>query len=279
MKKLFLLAVVSVFVSLGLAPVNASANNTSERYVALGDSVAAGAGLPLKDDSPASRACGRSSKSYAVKVGEALGVSPALYACGGATVLKGIVGPQTAGGMTFTSQIEQAYSSAQRPTLITLTVGTNDIMWSDFIRKCYASTCGTWQDTVAAISLQKALFDNLDSALEQIHHKQLAGQPLPKVVLTGYFTPLSNEQPACADTQGLTAAEITWVQGQAHLLNSFIQLAAAKHIGLTRFAPVDFTGHELCSDHPWVQGLHDPASYHPTAKGQEVIAESVLRQL
>ena len=43
----------------------------------------------------------------------------------------------------------------------------------------------------------------------------------------------------------------------------------------------DFTGHELCSPLPYVQGLGAAAPFHPTAAGQLAIAladQAVLHQ-
>ncbi len=34
----------------------------------------------------------------------------------------------------------------------------------------------------------------------------------------------------------------------------------------------DFTGHELCTSQPYVQGLSAPAPFHPTVLGQLAIA-------
>jgi len=34
----------------------------------------------------------------------------------------------------------------------------------------------------------------------------------------------------------------------------------------------DFTGHQLCTNQPYVQWLGDPAPFHPTALGQLAIA-------
>lgn len=276
MKRL-LIFVALVAVSLaGLQPALAAAHAADKRYVALGDSVAAGAGLPLKDDTLESRACGRSSQAYPLEVGARLNITPEMVACGGASVPAGITGPQTAGGLTLAAQVEQAYQSGQAPTHLSLTVGTNDIRWSEFIGKCYAATCGTWQDTMAAVQLQYAMFSNLRGALQAIRQHHPAGQPLPKVVVTGYFQPLSTAQPACGDTQGLSGAEIEWILQQEQLLNSFIRSATLLS-GFARYAAVDFSGHELCSATPWVQGFRDTAPYHPTAVGQATIADAVVR--
>src|SRR6266545_1623337 len=87
------LTILSFFVGTHAA---AAAQILPGRYVALGDSVAAGAGLPLKDNLPESRACGRAAQAYPYAVGTALNLPVEQFACGGATVPAGITGPQIA---------------------------------------------------------------------------------------------------------------------------------------------------------------------------------------
>jgi hypothetical protein len=45
----------------------------------------------------------------------------------------------------------------------------------------------------------------------------------------------------------------------------------AAEFGFTSVKP-DFTGHQLCTTQPYVQGLGDTAPFHPTALGQLAIA-------
>jgi hypothetical protein len=44
-------------------------------------------------------------------------------------------------------------------------------------------------------------------------------------------------------------------------------------------ATPDFSGHGVCSDQPYVQGLTDPAPFHPNATGELVIALADERAL
>ena len=53
-------------------------------------------------------------------------------------------------------------------------------------------------------------------------------------------------------------------------LNAVLAKGAAE-FGFTSVKP-DFTGHQLCTTQPYVQGLGDPAPFHPTAMGQLAIA-------
>jgi lysophospholipase L1-like esterase len=239
-------------------------------YVALGDSVAAGLGLsPMQPGT--NPACGVSSEAYPALVASALGRPYQTAACSGATMGDLFTEQHIdSTGQDIAPQINTAFAN-DKPSLITITAGANDVHWSDFIGKCYATTCGTTADQVTSAQLMVALRVKLAYALQDIRLRS-AGSP-PKVIVTGYYNPLSM---ACAQPQtGLTPDEITWLDSQGAALNQVLANTVS-HYSFARFAPVDFSGHELCTSDPWVQGPQDAAPLHPTAEGQQAIARSVL---
>lgn len=247
-------------------------------YVALGDSVAAGAGLPIADPSDEAHACGRSAQGYPAMVAPGVQLPLKDLACGGATVNAGIMGPQNANGMIVSAQIDRAFQDGV-PKLITISVGTNDVNWSNVINKCYTSiTCGTWQDTQDAAKLEYAYYKNLHHVLEEIKARSANAATKPHVILVGYYKPVSNQQPACADTAPLTASEISWIRTQVNIINGIMQANALQY-GFVQYAAVDFTGHEFCSAQPWIQRLGSRAPFHPNAAGQEAIARAILQKL
>ena len=78
---------------------------------------------------------------------------------------------------------------------------------------------------------------------------------------------------------GLTTANLQTLTSRLATLNAVLAKGAAQF----RFSSPqpDFTGHELCSPLPYVQGLGAAAPFHPTAAGQLAIAladQAVLRQ-
>ena len=75
----------------------------------------------------------------------------------------------------------------------------------------------------------------------------------------------------------ITSQEIAWVNNGVQQLNQLLQSVAQSHSQFVRFAPVDFTGHDICSTDPWVQGLTDSAPIHPTVNGQQAIANAIVR--
>jgi lysophospholipase L1-like esterase len=241
-------------------------------YVALGDSVAAGLGLSPQPGADA--ACGVSDQAYPALVAARLHVQYQTAACSGATV-----------GDLFTEQhlantprdIEPQLTSAfagGTPSLMTITAGANDTYWQYFIRKCYVSECGTTLDKVTSAQLLAAMSAKLSYALYDIRERSV-GEP-PKVLVTGYYHPVSM---ACATQQSaFSTDEITWLNSQVDAINTVLQSVASDY-PFVQFVPVDFTGHELCTANPWLQGVSDAAPVHPTARGQRTIAESVLAAL
>jgi lysophospholipase L1-like esterase len=243
-------------------------------YAALGDSVAAGLGLPLVPNATATdTTCGRSSQGYPNIVAASLNKPLANYACSGATAgdlftQQGVSGPNIA------PQLSQAYANNAMPDLITITAGANDVQWSNFIQKCYVSTCGTATDTVIANGALAVLQAKLYYMFYEIQSR--SGSTPPTVVVTGYYNPLSAQ--CVPKIPNVTANEITWVTSYVASLNQTLQ-SVTSHFPFARFAPVDFTGHDLCSADSWVQGQSDPAPVHPTSAGQNAIAQSVLSAL
>src|SRR5215469_11484138 len=75
--------------------------------VVIGDSTAAGAGLPpVAHPSSADNACGRSSQSYAVDLASVNGWHALNLACDSATIANGLLGPQPQGGLQIPPQID-----------------------------------------------------------------------------------------------------------------------------------------------------------------------------
>lgn len=278
MKKLLLYALSSLLLAFGIVTVRptAVAAIQTDRYVALGDSVASGAGLPPNGADPDASICQRSDQSYPFVVAHSLGISFEHQACGGAKITDGILKPQNASGTLMQPQLDKAFA-AGTPRFISITAGPNDIGWSTYLNKCHRGECGSFSDTASSSYLIWRVHQNMRSVLNEISARS-GSDPKPKVVITGYYLPVSNAQPACTDTQGLTAKEIDWIRQQGKLLNIALNVMAYEYDFVT-FAPVDFTGHELCSSDPWVQGMAGPAFYHPTQNGQSAMAASVVRAL
>ncbi len=275
MKKLIAaLFVVVLLVGGGIVVLrSATSSPTASRgggtYVALGDSVAAGLGL-----STAKTACGRSNLGYPEIAAASLGLTVTHIACSGATMTSGVLAPQSVAGVT-TSQLDQLLHMPQ-PKLITATVGANDLQWTKLLAQCYRSTCGTEADTQAADAKLKTLGENLDQMLTKIQSRYTKNTP--KVILTGYYQVLPADKTGCPKIDELTDSEINWWHQQETKLNQTIKQASERY-NFASFAPVDFTGHDICKrqNDSWVQTLGSDAPFHPTETGQSVMAGSIVK--
>jgi len=263
-------------VAFSFTPPKASAvGGEGKRYVALGDSVAAGLGLPQGIGVPEEQACGRSEQAYPYQVAAAAGMYPEHLACSGAKADEGLYGPQTVGPNSLPPQLDRAFA-AGTPDVITITIGANDARWTEFLGKCYQQRCGTYFDDAAIAVLLTDLRWELHRTLATIKHR--SGTTPPQVILTGYFIPFNTANITCNDTRNFTVAEMNWMNAQVANLNQAIRNVTSWY-GFADYAPVDFSGHELCSNDPWIQGLQDPAPFHPTAGGQAAMARNVLAVL
>jgi len=258
----------------------------SPKYVALGDSVASGLGLTMAPDASAEDiACGRSTGAYSNIVAARLNtelsgwqveLDSSSAACQGAT-MDNLVQEQTLGGVTARPQLDAAYQGGA-PNILTLTMGSNDVRWAQFIGACFsAANCATPENTTAARQYIDTAKGKLIAVLQEI--KSRSGFIPPFTIVTGYYNPVSAQ---CAGG-GMTVTETTWLKDQTNALNDALKRATQQHgTGwFTRFAPVDFTGHDICSADSWIQrpGTADPAPFHPTARGQQAIADAVLAKL
>lgn len=239
----------------------------SGNYAALGDSVAAGAGLSTSDS-----ICDRSGQAYPYIVAASTGLSLSHYACTGAKADEGIYDSQETSVATLPAQLDQAYTNGT-PDLITLTIGANDTRWTQFIRQCYYIRCGYGIDTARFNTYLIDLKLELNVVMAKIH--TLSNGSPPQVIVTGYYNPFSLSLTKCNDTNGVTANEASWLSARVDSLNSAISGTIAKY-SYGEFARVSFAGHELCSTDSWIQDASSAMPFHPTPAGQEAIATSVL---
>jgi hypothetical protein len=225
--------------------------------VVIGDSTAAGAGLPqVVHPSSADNACGRSSQSYAIDLASVNGWRALNLACDSATIAHGLLGPQPQGGLQLPAQIDSLYQ-VQNPTVVIVSVGADDLQWSAILGYCAANAY--FQQKLAAFST-----DYLQLLI------QLGSLPgHPRVIINQYYDPFGSNV-SCITHRGLTKAKVATIQTWLAALNQVLEKGAAQ-FGFLSPQP-SFASHALCSPQPYVQGLGDVAPFHPTAEGQLSIA-------
>lgn len=234
--------------------------------VVLGDSTAAGAGLPwVAQASAADKACGRSSQSYALDLASVNGWRSLNLACNSATIAHGLLGPQSQSGLLIPPQID-SLNQVQNPNVVIVSVGADDLQWSAILEICAATTQCDSRASNAYFQQKLAQFSTAYLQL-LIQLGSLPGHP--RVIINRYYDPFGSDV-SCITQGGLTAAKVATIRTWLGALNNVLAKGAAQ-FGFLSPQP-SFAGHTLCSLQPYVQGLGDPAPFHPTAEGQFAIA-------
>lgn len=221
-------------------------------YDALGDSYAAGYGVPPYT------ACGRSDAAYALQLGRLDGIHlDHLVACAGATT-------------TTLRSSGQLRALDDRTGLVTVTIGGNDADWASAVASCLGGTDAQCSRALAASTERVAAA--LPGALDRVYAHIAARAPGAHVLVVGYprlFSP--DRGPALL----ASPAEQRALNRGADLLDGVIARAARRH-GFT-FVDVRrlFEGHGANAVDPWILGPFDAAPFHPNASGYRAYAAAV----
>ena len=235
--------------------------------VVIGDSTAAGWGLPWgASPTPEDEACGRSPESYAADIAAANQWNVLNLACGSATIQNGLLGAEVLyNGEVAPPQLPRAEAATHAKVLI-VSVGADDLSWSVLTQLCAAST-------VCDDKVSSAYFFQLLDTFTRNYYELLSDLDKlpahPAVLINQYYLPFGSDV-GCLKHYGMTPAKARVLLARLGQLNTVL----AQGAGLFGFgvAVPRFTGHELCTADPWVQGPSDPAPLHPNAAGQLAIA-------
>ncbi len=218
------------------------------RYVALGDSYASGVGAGGE-----SGTCLRSAKAY-----------PALWAAAHAPA--SFTFAACSGATTSTVDATQLPALDASTTLVSVTVGGNDVGFAPILTTCVLQ--GTGACVAAVQAAEAAAVTTLPALLDDTYDGISARAPAARVVVLDY--------PVFYDTSawwciGLSGTSRTKIDEGVGVLDGVLAAAAARH-GFS-FADVRsrFTGHEICDGSSWLHSLNVldlTESYHPTAAGQ-----------
>lgn len=238
-------AVVTLLTLAGIGQAQAAAGP----YTALGDSYSSGVGT--RNYYSDSGSCYRGPAAYPVQVAARLGAPLTFVACSGAKV------PDV---------LNQLGSLNASTALVTVSVGGNDAGFADVITRCalpWPFTC-----TNEINNANNYIRNTLPGALDNLYNQIRSRAPSAKVAVVGYPRLFNGEE--CNVGARISAAEQASLNATADLLATTIGGRAAAH-GF-RFVDVRtaFTGHAVCDDVEWLNGLSNPIleSYHPNAAGQ-----------
>lgn len=260
---------------LALTPIGGTQEETltivpkAGTYISIGDSVAAGVGL---SDYADASACNRTQQSYPVVVANQLNYEHINVACGGATILDGLIGSQVVNKLALQPQMD-TLKEVQAPNLVTLTIGANDIDWVALMANCYAGDCNSASSRDRIATSLSSLSSNLGNVLNLISELNYDDQT--RVLVTGYYDLFSPDPlEGCRELTGLTNDELEWIGDVQDSLNRVIK-AAADTNDVVDYIELNLDDHGLCSENPWVQGLGAPTPFHPTESGQAELARQI----
>jgi lysophospholipase L1-like esterase len=235
--------------------------------VVIGDSTASGWGLPwASNPSELDKACGRSADSYATDLATANNWNVLNVACGSATIKNGLLGPQLLyNGEVAPPQLPEA-EAATHAKVIIVSVGADDLQWGVMTQLCAATA--VCNDKVSGAYFNQLLGNFTRSYYELL--SDLARLPQhPAVLVNEYYSPFGSSI-GCLRAYDMNQAKEEVLLSRLGALNTVLaQGAGAFGFGVTM---PRFTGHELCTADPYVQGPGDPAPLHPNAAGELAIA-------
>jgi lysophospholipase L1-like esterase len=235
--------------------------------VVIGDSTAAGYGLPWGPNATAEdEACGRSPDAYANDLASANNWNVLNLACGSATILDGLLGPEVlADGQVAAPQLPRA-EAASHAKLIIVSVGADDLSWSVMTRLCAAST-------VCNDKVSSAYFGQLLDSFTRNYYELLSDLERlpshPAVLVNEYYSPFGSSI-GCLASYGMTPAKEKVLLARLGQLNTVLAQGASL-FGFGVAVP-QFAGHALCTSDSYVQGPSDVAPLHPNAAGELAIA-------
>jgi lysophospholipase L1-like esterase len=239
--------VVGAALVLGIGVAAPAAQAATVNYVALGDSYSSGVGT-----SGASGTCLRSPQSYTALWASSHTVTAfQSVACSGATTAD-----------VLANQISALSSAA---TLVTITIGGNDVGFSDVVSTCQLgsdSSCST-----AVSNATTAANTTLPPKLDQTYAAIRSGAPNAQVIVLGY--PRLFELTSSCGLFGMSLAKRTLLNNAANNLAGVIAGRAAAAGDTFVDVRSIFTGHGICGSSAWLNGLTFPVvnSYHPNASG------------
>src|SRR3954464_4686483 len=217
-------------------------------YAALGDSYSSGVGT---GSYTVDSACKRSVYAYPyLWTQKHAGTAPSFVACSGAKTSD-----------LLSTQI-QAVTSAT--TLVTMTIGGNDIGFANLIYQCTLSDCSAALDNTRA-NLETTLGAALDRVYTTVKSRAAPGAT---IVVLGYPRVFSGA--GCFGTLGISSTEQTKANALSDALDRMIATHAATDAVTYKSAIGAFVGHAVCSLSPWLNGLNlfnTGESYHPTRSG------------
>lgn len=221
-----------------------------ESYVALGDSYSSGTGTRTYIDDGTD--CLRSTHAYPSLIASANNYALDFRACSGAVVAD--------------VRANQLAALSAATDVVTISIGGNDADFTGVITEC--AKPGWMSNCDAAIDAAQTFINStLPSRLSGLYSEISSAAPHAEVVVAGYPRLFMGED--CNALTWISPAEMTRLNATADLLNATTR-SRAQTAGFGFADPTSpFTGHAVCDDPAWINGLSNPIveSNHPNTAG------------
>jgi lysophospholipase L1-like esterase len=171
------------------------------------------------------------------------------------------------GATTATVLSSQLSALNDSTTLVSLTVGGNDVGFASVMITCVLLPTSFCVKAVDAAEAE--ISADLPGELNKVLAAISADAPDARVVVLGY--PRLYDLSKSSSCIGLSTTDRTDLNQAADQLDAQIQAAAQRHDDVFADVRSAFSGHEICDSNRWLNSVDwlDPGvSYHPTAAGQ-----------
>ena len=171
-------------------------------------------------------------------------------------------------------QVDALQHLLPKPTLVTLTMGGNDLGFAEVVKDCYLHNC-IKDGTLAAV---EAELPAEEKTLARDYIDVHLADPDASLLIVGY-PQIFEDASHCG---GITTTE----EKALNVLTDKVDATIDRATAADKFSYVSdlgaLAGHEMCTAHPWLyeigvwRGLNDDQQQaHPNALGQEAIAKIV----
>jgi lysophospholipase L1-like esterase len=280
-------AIAAVLALLGVpASAAARAMDLPRHYVALGDSYTAGPLIPLQRPDPIG--CERSTNNYPSLLAAALGIRDFTdISCSGAKTDN-----MTAAQSVLLLGTNPPQFTALRPDtdLVTLTIGGNDIGFTELIYTCARAAAlnplgNPCQREATAggsdINAQRiaAVAPKVGAVLDGIHQRS----PHATVLLVGYLRILPPTG-GCYPVMPIARGDVPYLDGVQQQLTAMLARQAFHHDAFFVDSYARSFGHDACQPPgvKWVEAVtptSPAAPVHPNAIGMQAVASFALDTL
>lgn len=258
----------------------------TDRYVALGDSYAAAPLVPLQTGLPAG--CLRSDHNYPALVAKGLGIRDFTDVSCSAATTDDMFAPQRLTGGDNAPQLDALTTDT---TLVSVTIGGNDIGFGSIIQECatrsplqpFGSACKDFYTAsgtdALAVKIEQAA-TKIAATLDAIAERA----PEATVVLAGYPAILPDTGPGCFPVVPFSPGDVAYLRSVEKALNAMLEQQAEAAGARYADTYTPSIGHDVCTlpGTKWIEGLiptAPAAPVHPNSLGTAGQAQAVLATL